>query len=122
MSTSKKRHQSHAALKGIESKNGFLADETLLQFVQGQSFQEIARRYQNERMRSFRDQYREFDRKLTKHKETPKNADQRRTLLTNWFSTVRKYFGYEDFVAASVPHWDGEGVVPFLKCSSQELS
>lgn len=112
----RKLQKSHTALKGIDPRNGFLSDETLLQFVGGDNFQQILKKYQNERLRAFRDQYREFDQKIQKTKDSnQKHGEKRRKLLNEWFATVQKYFGYADFSQESVPHWDGEGLVPFLK-------
>lgn len=115
----RKLQRSHAALKGIDPRNGFLSDETLLQFVGSEAFNSILKKYQTERMRAFRDQYREFDQKIFKSKESNfKHGDKRRKLLNEWLQTAQRYFGYSDFVQESIPHWDGEGFVPYLKSPS----
>lgn len=112
----RKLQRSHAALKGIDPRNGFLSDETLLQFVGGDAFSNILRRYQNDRLRSFRDQYREFDQTMTKTRESnTKHNEKRRKLLNEWLQTVQNYFGYSQFIQESIAHWDGEGVVPYLR-------
>ncbi len=112
----RKLQRSHAALKGIDSRNGFLSDETLLQFVGGEGFNNILKKHQNERLRAFRDQYREFDQKIQKTKDSnAKHGEKRRNLLNDWFRAVQRYFGYSDFAQESIPHWDGEGFVPYLK-------
>ncbi len=118
-----KLQRSHAALKGIDPRNGFLSDETLLQFVGGDAFTYIIKKHQNERLRAFRDQYREFDQKIAKTKEAnSKHIEKRRKLLNEWFQTLKNYFGYSDFVHESIPHWDGEGFLSYLRSPNSSHS
>lgn len=116
-----KLQRQHKALSGIESKNHFLSNETLLQLVGSDSFESILKKYRNERLRSFRDKYREFDHKITKLKDSEKNIEKRRKLLNEWFLNIQSYFGYANFIQDKINHWE-EGTIPFLRSDNNSHS
>lgn len=108
-------NRAHAALQGIESKNGFLGEETLIRLVQADSFLSRQRIYSNESARVFRDAYREYARQMEKFSRKNLVSTKGLELSAEWIHSTIRYLGYGSFVEASLPHWSEEGTVSYLK-------
>lgn len=112
MGAARKLKQSNEALSGIVSHGHFLGDETLSWIAQNEQIQKIINdTIINDRLRSFRDSYRDFHRKceLAKRKG---NVAQLTDLHQNWAVTLLSYLGYRDFEPRTFQHWEA-GQVPY---------
>jgi hypothetical protein len=99
-------------LTGITAHDGFLGHEALLQFVLSDDNRRTLDKIANEKLRSFRDTYRDFaDRseKLLRKGDTAKLS----LLYRSWIQNILNYLGYENFQASHVAHQE-EGQVPCL--------
>jgi hypothetical protein len=108
-------NRAHAALQGIESKNGFLGEETLVRLVQADSFLSRQRRFSNESARVFRDAYREYARQMEKLSRKNLVSTKGLELSAEWIQSTIRYLGYGSFVESTLPHWSEEGTVCYLK-------
>jgi len=97
MSITRKLNRANAAIYGFEIHNGFIGEETLLHFVQDNSFQKIFEKYCNDKMRGYRDFYREFESKTQKYLSKTAHHDKAQNLYDQWFKKTINYFGYSDF-------------------------
>lgn len=113
MSTARNLNRAHAAISGIESRNGFLGPETLVRIVQAENFLSRQKQYSNERLRAFRDEYREFARMIDKHARKNLMATKGRELQNEWINATLKYLGYTSFKECVIPHWGQDGSIIF---------
>jgi hypothetical protein len=115
MSTVRALNRAHAALQGVESKNGFLGEETLLRLVQAESFLSRHKKYANEHLRVFREAYREYSRQLEKLTRKNLAATKSFDLTKQWVESTVRYLGFHDFIETSIPHWDQDGSIVFRR-------
>ncbi len=115
MSAAKSMNRAHAALVGIESKNGFLGEETLIRLVQAESFLARQKRYSNDHLRSMRDSYRELSRQIEKLSRKNLASTRVQELTNAWMEETIRYLGYSEFTESSISHWSNEGNVVYLR-------
>lgn len=112
MRAKKKLFQSAEALKGIYAHDGFLGEETLSWIAQNDRVSStLSGTIINDRMRSFRETYREFHQKcdmLLKRNEQKKLQD----LYRSWARDLTSYLGYSTFEVKQVDHWE-KGSIPY---------
>lgn len=112
---SKKFNDANRRLKGIESHNGFLSDETLLRIASSDDHKASLNALMNERLRSFRDEYRTFAEKTENY--VRKGDDKRYgEALKAWTAECVSYLGYKGFVPAVLDHPE-KGQISYLKPS-----
>lgn len=106
MSTVRKFNKANAAITGFEIHNGFIGEETLLHIAQDNSFQQILEKFCNEKMRAYRDFYREYESKSLKYIDKKSHQEKVQSLYDQWFEKTINYFGYSDFKHDSIEFED----------------
>lgn len=121
MSVARKFNKANAATTGFEIHNGLMNEETLIHLVQDNSFADLMTRYRNDKMRVFRDTYREFELKSKKYQTSGKD-EKLQELVTNWIKESLSYLGYADFKEDSIKLSDDKGHVPVLRAPTDAHS
>lgn len=109
----KKFDDANRRMKGIESHNGFLGDETLLRIGSSDDHKAALNALSNERLRAFRDAYRAFSERserLLRRGDATRYAQT----LRDWAEECINYLGYKSFEAASTPHPES-GHITYLR-------
>lgn len=108
------------ALQGVHCHDGFLGEETLLRLVDHENFRTTSHALVNEKLRAFRENYRDFSRNVEKLKSR-KQTSKLQSLIGEWIAATAGYFGYESFEKKSLKHWE-EGKVAYLAGASDSYS
>src|SRR5687768_6397438 len=115
-----KMRQSAAFLKGKHNHAGFLADETLAHLVQRDDMRTVFESLVTERLRSFRDRYRDFAERSERYLR--KNEKKRyQELLIAWTADVLSYLGYQSFSPQKIDHPEG-GHIPYFAANEDSHS